>query len=107
MYNIAYAEEARDAIESLPIKKKRQIKDAVERIALNPEIGKHLSHSLAGFYSYRSGDYRIIYKIFREKVTVYVVVVGNRKDVYEKLSKKAAVIRNISLNESKSKYGMK
>jgi mRNA interferase RelE/StbE len=107
MYDLLYSKEAMESIDALPLKKKRQIKSAVERIASNPECGKRLSHLLAGFYSYRSGDYRIIYKVFREKVTVYVAAVGNRKDVYEKFSKKAASIRNISLNESKRKYGRK
>jgi len=105
MYDLLYTKEAKENIDGLTSKKKRQIEDALNRIAADPETGKHLTHSLKGLYSYRSGDFRIIYKIFREKVTVIVVAVGNRKDVYEKLSKKAAAIRNISLNESRRKYG--
>ena len=105
MYDLFYSKEAKVSIDALPLKKKRQIKDAAERIASNPECGKRLSHLLTGFYSYRSGDYRIIYKVFREKVTVYVAAVGNRKDVYEKFLRKAPAYRNLSLNESKAKYG--
>ncbi len=99
MFELLYTREAKDNIDKLSIKKKRQIKDALERIAADPETGKHLSHDLKGLYSCRSGDYRIIYKVFREKVTVLVITVDHRKDVYEKLPKKTANIKDISLNE--------
>ena len=107
MYSLVYTKEARDNIDELPLKKKRQIKDAVERLAADPGTGKSLTHDLKGLYSYRSGDFRIIYRIFREKLTILVITIGNRKDVYEKLSKRALSLRNISLNETVSQYGKK
>ena len=99
MFELLYTKEAKDNIDKLPLKKKRQIKDALERVAVDPEAGKHLTGDLKGLYSYRSGDFRIIYKVFREKVTILVITVGHRKDVYEKITKKAAGIQDISLNE--------
>ncbi|GAH77859.1 unnamed protein product [marine sediment metagenome] len=39
MFKILYTKEAKTAIEKLPIKKKRQVKKAIERITENPEIG--------------------------------------------------------------------
>ena len=100
MFELLYTKEAKDNIDSLPVKKKRQIKDALERVASDPEAGKHLTGDLKGLYSFRSGNFRIIYKVFREKVTVLVITVGHRKDVYEKMTKKAGRIRDISLNEA-------
>jgi len=81
MYSVFYAREAKESIGRLSLKKKRQIKDAVERIAGNPEIGKYLTGDLKGLLSYRSGDYRIIYRIYYSEIMIIVLTVGHRKDV--------------------------
>jgi mRNA interferase RelE/StbE len=43
-----------------------------------------LRRSLKGYMKLRVGDYRIIYTIERETVTVYVIKSGHRKEVYNK-----------------------
>jgi len=83
MYSVLYTSEAKESIGKLSVKKKRQIKDAVERIAKNPAIGKCLTGDLRGLLSYRSGDYRIIYRIFHKEITVVILTAGHRKDVYK------------------------
>ena len=88
MFKILYTKEAKTAIGKLPVKKKRQIKEAIERIAENPEIGKHLTHELKGLFSYRSGTYRIIYRIYHKEIMVFILTVGHRKDIYQKSSRK-------------------
>ena len=88
VYSILYAKEAKKGIEKLTTKKKRQIKEAIERIAENPEIGKHLTHELKGLLSYRSADYRIIYRIHHKKITVLILAIGDRKNIYKQISKK-------------------
>ena len=88
MYNILYAKEAKKCIEKLNTKKKRQIKEAIERIAQNPEIGKYLTHELKGLLSYRSGDYRIIYRIYHKEITVLILTIGDRKNIYKQISNK-------------------
>ncbi len=37
------------------------------------------------------GDYRVVYCIKREKVIVYVVAVGHRKDIYSHLDRRLAL----------------
>ncbi len=86
MYSILYTKEAKTAIDKLPLKKKRQIKDAIERIASNPKIGKQLTHELKGLLSYRSGTYRVIYRIDHEKITVIILTIGHRKNIYKEIS---------------------
>lgn len=88
MYNLFYTEEARVFIEALSLKKKRQIKDAAERLACEPALGKRLTHELSGLWSYRSGDYRIIYRIEHQKVLIVILAVGYRKNIYETLSRR-------------------
>ena len=82
MYSVLYTREAKGSISRLSLKKKRQIKDAVERIAQNPAIGKCLTGDLKGLSSYRSGDFRIIYRIYHKEITVIILTMGHRKDVY-------------------------
>jgi mRNA interferase RelE/StbE len=48
-------------------------------------IGEALKGSQLGdFWKYRVGDYRIIAEIQDKKLRVFVVKVGNRRDVYRK-----------------------
>jgi len=83
MYKLLYTKEAKASISKLPVKKKRQIKKAVERIADNPEIGKRLTHELKGLSSYRSGTYRIIYRVYHKEILVLILTVGHRKNIYK------------------------
>ena len=45
--------------------------------------GKQLKGKLKEFWRYRVGDYRIITKITDQEITILVLKVAHRKDVYE------------------------
>ena len=45
--------------------------------------GKQLKDKLKEFWRYRVGDYRIITKITDHEITILVLKVAHRKDVYE------------------------
>jgi mRNA interferase RelE/StbE len=52
-------------------------------LAENPHrVGKPLRGRLAGFFSARRGEYRVIYSIFDEEVRVEVVSIARRSTVY-------------------------
>ena len=52
---------------------------------INPRsFGKPLVGNHKGKWRYRIGDFRLLCKIDDNKVTIVVVQVGNRKDVYKK-----------------------
>ncbi len=46
-------------------------------------FGKNLSYDKEGLWRYRIGDYRIICNINDETITVLVLVVGHRKEIYK------------------------
>lgn len=47
-------------------------------------IGEPLKGSrFAGLWRYRSGDYRILCEIQDEKISILVVLVGHRREVYK------------------------
>jgi mRNA interferase RelE/StbE len=57
------------------------------RIALldNPRsIGESLSGPLKEYWKYRVGDYRIICDIQDNIITILVLTIGDRKDVYKR-----------------------
>lgn len=50
----------------------------------NPRIhGKALSANLSGLWRYRIGDYRLIADISDETITILILNIGHRRDIYE------------------------
>ena len=61
----------------------RRVVAAFDDLERDPFQGKTLKGELKGRYSYRVGDYRILYLIRRRELIVYVIDVGHRRDVYK------------------------
>ena len=63
-----------------------RVKKALSDVAVDPwKAGKPLHPS--DYWSTYSGDYRAIYKIYKEKNQVIVLLVGHRKKVYDDFTK--------------------
>lgn len=84
-YSVKFTREAKKRIEKLDAYIKKIIQKAIDSLAQNPYKGKPLSHELAGLYSYRTSDYRIIYKIEEGQLIIIVITVGHRREIYKKL----------------------
>jgi mRNA interferase RelE/StbE len=85
LYKIAFLPDAQEFYQRLYYSDKGhfdRIKAALFSLAENPHQGKFLKHDFKGKYSFRVGSYRIIYKIIRESITVYIFDTGHRRDVY-------------------------
>lgn len=83
-FQIVYLEEVvTKHIPKLSASAKMLIKKAIEeRLTTNPiAYGKPLRYSLKGHRRIRIGDYRVVYRIEGEVVTI--VAIAYRKDVYE------------------------
>ncbi len=52
------------------------------KLAKNPYIGKKLIGDLSKYYRLRVGDYRVIYSINEKVVTIEIIKISHRKDVY-------------------------
>ena len=78
------AEERFDRIIRADRRLGEQIARAISRLAQNPERGKSLQGaSWKGYRKYRSGNYRIIYRIEKVRLVVFVLTLGDRKDIYD------------------------
>ncbi len=82
---ILYTASAARAIRKLDPQVKRRVGAALDRLAEDPERGKPLQLTLRGLRSWRTGDFRIVYRVFENRVEVLVVAVGHRRDVYSRL----------------------
>ena len=59
-----------------------QIAKAIDRLSANPDLGEFLKGEWKGYRKYRTGDYRMIYRIERNKLIIYIITIDDRKDVY-------------------------
>ena len=94
-YRILFTETCISLIKKLSDKKiQRTILDRIDQLSEEPDKqGKYLVQDLSGFRSvHAAGRYRIIYKIDKKTVIVYVLAAGirkecDKKDIY-KIAKK-------------------
>lgn len=84
-YEVVFTRAARQALEfDLPEK----VAAAAFEFILGPlrgnprRIGKPLMAPLAGLYSARRGEYRVIYRIVEERLVIEIVTVAHRRDAY-------------------------
>ena len=83
IFTVVITPRAKKQIDSLPANIKSRIgKVLIDVIAKDPFIGKPLKAELKGLYSYRAGDYRIIYSILKHVLTIQVIKVMHRREVY-------------------------
>jgi addiction module RelE/StbE family toxin len=82
-YPIRFSDAASKQFQKLRGEKlKERIAAALEYISKEPLIGKPLQGEFKGCYSYRVGDYRIVYVFKKEEKCMGIMKVENRKDVY-------------------------
>jgi len=54
----------------------------IETLKSDPHQGKSLKGKLFGDYSLRVGEYWIIYSIEKNILTVYIIDLGHRREIY-------------------------
>ena len=82
MYTVIVKKKATKQFQKLQEKDRTRVLAALQALRTNPFAGKKLDRDLVGHYSVRVWPYRIIYSIDKNIVTVTVVAIGHRKDVY-------------------------
>jgi len=86
MYRIEFLREAYEEFKKLDKPIQRIIKEKLILLAKNPEALKNnikpLKGNYSGLYRLRVGNYRVIYKIEKQKLIILIVRVGHRKEIY-------------------------
>ena len=82
VYKIFFKRSVEKDFKSIPPKDLKKILDLIEMLAEDPRPSK--SEKLTGQerYRVRQGLYRIVYSIQDNELTVWIVKVGHRKDIY-------------------------
>jgi mRNA interferase RelE/StbE len=82
-YSIFFRHSVKSDFKNIPKRDLQRIMQRISALAQDPR--PQGSEKLSGLerYRVRQGKYRIIYSIQDEELTVWVVKVGHRKDVYK------------------------
>ena len=84
MYKVAYLDSIEEDLKKLDKSTVRKILARIESYLVQDpkELGKPLKGEFLGFWRYRWGNYRVIYKIAEREILIIVLRISNRKDVY-------------------------
>lgn len=75
----------KDMARLAPRERQRILHFLTERVAPldNPRnLGEALAGPLSGYWKYRVGDYRVIARFENQAMVIFVVRIGNRREVY-------------------------
>ena len=81
-YKFGMSDETADFIRQMHPEIKKKIKSSLEIILSNPYSGKSFKGELTGLKSFRTGRFRIIYKISLKQI-INIVAIGPRSIIYE------------------------
>lgn len=83
-YEVEISESAEKSLEKIPKKDRYKIIEKIDALEQDPTPAGSIK--LKGYkevlYRIRSGDYRVVYSIKQEVLTILVVEVGHRREIY-------------------------
>ena len=82
IYSIKIKASAARALRKIDPVDRRRIVAAIDRLAHERSAGSALKGEFGGLRRLRVGRYRIVYETIHEELTVLVVRVGHRREVY-------------------------
>ena len=81
-YEILFKESVWKDVKKIPKTELRKILSKIEKLADNPRLVGCEKLTDQEFYRIRQGEYRIVYSIQDNELTVWVIKIGHRKDIY-------------------------
>jgi mRNA interferase RelE/StbE len=85
MYAVNYTSSAKKDLMKLPSDVQERIRYAIEELQENPRhrgVEKLTTSSKSQEYRIRVGDYRVKFLIHDDVLTIFVIKVGHRKNIY-------------------------
>jgi len=87
MYTVELKNAAQKFIAAQSKKIQRQLIGRIESLAADPHpAGSKLLRADERIYSLRSGGYRILYQVENDRLTVLIIKIGHRREIYERLN---------------------
>lgn len=89
-YNIIFSDEAKKNLRKLEVRISSKILEKIKDLVTVNYGYLNIKKLKSGssLYRLRVGDYRVVYRIEREKIIVYIVTIGHRRDVYDGLNRR-------------------
>jgi mRNA interferase RelE/StbE len=84
-WTVRYTETAAKAIKKLDPSVRTRVHAAIDALREDPHRGKPLQLTLKGLYSWRTGDWRIVYRLDRRRIEVVHATLGHRREVYTRV----------------------
>jgi mRNA interferase RelE/StbE len=85
-YKIEFLEEAKKDLKKIDCVMQKVIKEKIVLLSENPEKLKNNIKPLKGEFSnkfrLRIRDYRVVFQIENQTVTILIIAIGHRKDIY-------------------------
>jgi mRNA interferase RelE/StbE len=81
-YKIYFKASVEKDFHAIPKKDLQKIISRIKALAKDPRPSNHEKLTGQDRYRVRQGHYRIVYSVHDKELTVWVVKVGHRKDVY-------------------------
>ena len=84
MYKVVYLDQVEEDLKKLDKPTVKKILSRIETyLTKDPKgLGKPLKGDFEGYWRYRWGDYRVIYKISEREILIIVLCIGHRKEIY-------------------------
>lgn len=83
-YGILVLPVAQRAIRKLPPEAKRRVQAVIELLAEEPRPPAAKKLTARPEWRVRTGDYRVLYRIEDDVLTVVVVAAGHRREIYDR-----------------------
>jgi len=82
VYEIIFSDTALKQFGKLEKNFQKRISNSLERIKIRPEnyIKRLVDEP---YYSFRVGDYRLILDIQKDKMIIFIVILGHRRSIYK------------------------
>lgn len=81
-YTVVIKRSAAKALAAIPRDDRLRLIEAIDQLTASPAAGSVLKGEFSGLRRVRVGGYRIVYEVQDRQLTVLVVRIGHRRDVY-------------------------
>jgi mRNA interferase RelE/StbE len=81
-YSVSIKQSALKSLKNIAREDRLRIIEAIDQLKVNPAAGGVLKGEYSGLRRIRIGSYRVVYEMHDEKLTVLVIRIGHRREVY-------------------------
>lgn len=82
IYSVNIKQSALKSLKNIAQEDRLRIIEAIDLLKTNPAAGGVLKGEYSGLRRIRIGSYRVVYEVHNEQLTVLVIRIGHRREVY-------------------------